>query len=131
MVVGRNAARRERDPHVLQYETVVATFARRLGREARAMERGVEEVARSIAGEDASRAIRAVRAGREPEDDQLRVPIAEAIHGTTPVLVGEIRASLLDRDRLAMRDEARARATRVDLFGEHRDGRCLHRAAVA
>src|SRR5690242_3540363 len=119
MVVRRNASRGERDPYALQDESVVASRARRLIREARAMERGVEEVTRAIAGEDASRAIRAVRAGREAEDHELRFRIAEAAHRPTPIRVREVRASLLHRDGFAMRDQTRTRATRDELVIEH------------
>jgi len=72
------------------------------------MKRAVEKVAGAIAGEHATGSIRAVRAGREAENDELRLRIAEAADGPSPILFVAIRATFRQRDRFAMRDEPRA-----------------------
>ena len=85
-VAGRRAADGGSDVDAAQREPVVARDARRLAGEPRAVERGVEEVARAIAGEHAPRAVRAVRAGREADDDEARAGIAEAGDRAAPVV---------------------------------------------
>ena len=64
-VGGRRAAGRGRDVAVDELQAVAARDRGRLAREAGAMQRGEEEVAGAVAGEDASGAVAAVR-GREP-----------------------------------------------------------------
>ena len=46
------------------------------------MKRGVEKIARAIAGENAAGAVGSVRARREPDDDDPRLQVAEARHRT-------------------------------------------------
>jgi hypothetical protein len=59
----------------------------RLGtiREPGAVKRAIQPIARAIAGEHAPRAIRAIRRGSKPDDEQARAAIAEARHGPAPI----------------------------------------------
>jgi hypothetical protein len=57
------------------------------------MQYRVHEVAGAVAGEGAARAIGAVGAGRETEDEDARARIAEAGHRARPVFVIDIGAA--------------------------------------
>src|SRR5258708_31301058 len=61
------------------------------------MESCTEKLARPVAREHPTRAIRAVRRGSEPEDPDLRLRIAEPRHRLTPE--GLVRARLASRAR--------------------------------
>ncbi len=82
------------------------------------MERGVQEIPRAISGEHPPGSVRAVGAGSQPQDQQLRVGVAEASQRLAPILVTAIRASLLDRDFFAVRHQPRARVATLDLTPE-------------
>src|SRR6185503_9128364 len=56
-------------------------------REPRAMQRGEEEVARAVAGEDAARAVAAVRGRSEAHDQQAGLRVAPARDRPAPVLL--------------------------------------------
>src|SRR5256714_81553 len=86
-----------------------------------ASERGEQEVARPVAGEDASRAVASVRRRGEAEDDRPRTRVAESRQWPSPVvLCGEGRARFA-RDLLPPRDEARAAPAAAHLRGEPRE----------
>jgi hypothetical protein len=104
------------------------------------MERRHEEVAGSagaITGEDAARAIGAVRRRSEPHDEEACARIAEAGDRPGPVGVAAIGPSLLDGDAAAISPQARTAFTRRDLLvddgeawcrrGCGADGRSAHR----
>ena len=104
------------------------------GRSARpcGMERGPQEVARRVAGEDAARPVAAVGRRREPDEQDPRLWVAEPRQRTAPVgLIPESR-DLLARDELAPRDEPRAAAADDDLVGQGGEGRQVgHRVGAA
>src|SRR2546423_5375420 len=86
-----------------------------------ASERGEQEVARPVAGEDASRAVASVRRRGEAEDDRPRTRVAESRQWPSPVvLCGEGRARFA-RDLLPPRDEAWAAPAAAHLRGEPRE----------
>ena len=88
-----------------------------------AMERGVQEVARSIAREDATRPVPAMGGRCQTKDEHPRVGVAETGQGSTPVgLVGEAR-DLLRRDPLSPGDKSRAEATDDDVGSQLGQGR--------
>src|SRR5262249_43735624 len=87
-------------------------------REAGAMERGHQKVARAagaVTGEDATGAVGAVRGRREADEQQARAGIAEARHRSSPVGLVLERAPLLARDARAAGAQARAAIARDDL----------------
>ena len=90
------------------------------------MERGVQEVARSITREDATRPVSAMGGRCQTKDEHPRFGVAETGQGSTPVgLVGEAR-DLLRRHPLSPGDKARAKAANDDVasqLGEGRTGR--------
>ena len=97
----------------------------------RAMQRGEEEVARAVAGEDAAGAIGAVRRRREPEDQHPRRGVAEAGDRPAPVRLARERRALLARDELAPRDEPRAAPAGDDLASIAARPSALTRPAAA
>ena len=75
LVVGRRAPDRRGDERITQCQPVVRVLRRGDVREAGAMERGHQEIARAadaVAGEHAAGAVGAVRRGRETDDQQTR-----------------------------------------------------------
>ena len=85
------------------------------------MERREQEVARSVAGEDAAGPVAAVGGRREAQQEDPRLRVTEARHGPAPVgLVAEAR-HLLAGDAFAPLDQARAPTARDDLVGERGD----------
>ena len=118
----RRAAHRGDDVGAAQREPVVARDRLRLVREPGAVQRREQEVARAVAGEDPARPVAAVRGGREPEDQDPRGRIAEALHRPAPVVPVAIRGPLLARDLLAPLDETRAAAAVDDRLVERFQG---------
>ena len=78
------------------------------------MHRGIEEVSRAVPGEDAARAVRAVRARRQADDEDARLGIAEAGHRPPPVVPVAEAGDLVAGNPLAPRDEPRTRAAGDD-----------------
>ena len=72
------------------------------------VERGGQEIARAVAGEDAAGPVRAVRRGRQADQQQARVRIAEPRHRPAPVDVVAVGGLLLARDARAVAPQARA-----------------------
>ena len=88
LVVGRRAAHRGEDVRVRSAQAVVDVSGRRDVGEAGAMQRRHQEVAGAadaVAGEHAAGAVGAVRRGRQADEQQPRVGIAEARHRAAPV----------------------------------------------
>src|SRR5260221_1555062 len=81
------------------------------------MERGHEEVAGpavAVSREDAARAIGAVRGGREADDQQARLWIAETGHGPSPVRLVPKGAPFVAPDLRAVLAQPCAACTRDD-----------------
>src|SRR5206468_4502374 len=77
LVAWRRAPHGGNDVAVGELETVVACARRSLAREAVAVERLVQPGAARVAREHAAGAVRAVRRGGEPDDEQTRARVAE------------------------------------------------------
>ncbi len=122
--VGRRGASQGReDEHPSEPQAVVAGGARRLVCEAGPMKSGVEEVARAVSREHPPGAIGPVRGGREANDAEARIGVAEAGNGAAPVLPVEERTALVTCDLLAPGDEPRARTAGGDFPGQNGQGR--------
>src|SRR5206468_3042022 len=128
LVVRRGAAAGGGDVGPIEFEAVVAVAGDRLIRETGLVQRGVQEVARAVAGEHASGTIGSMRGRRQAEDQQLCLPVAESGHGLAPVFAIAISAALLARDLLPVLHEARALPARDNLLVQHakRRGRLRH-----
>ena len=125
LVVGRRAAHGRRDVSVAQRQPVVAMLRRRDVREAGAMQRRHQEVARAadaVAGEHAAGPVGAVRGRREADDEQPGARIAEAGNRPGPVGLVAIRAPLLASDARAVRAQARTALAGDDLVVDHLQG---------
>ena len=94
---------------VEEFQPVVPRHAGGLIREARAMQRGEQPIAAAIASEHAAGPVPAMRRGREPDDQDARVRVAEAGYRPTPVVLVTERSALVFGHDLAPLDEARAR----------------------
>src|SRR5436189_276745 len=110
-------ARPDRDATMLQ-QTQIRVEADRAERDddAHARQRG------AVAGEHASRTIRAVRRRREADDEEPRARIAEPRDGARPVRLVAKRAALLAADAGAVVAEARAALARHDRVADLRQG---------
>ena len=122
LVGGRGAAHRRCDVGVEQRQAVVGAPADRPVGEPDRMERSEEEVARRIAREDPTGPVAAVRRGREAEQQDARVGVTEAGHGTRPVGLVAEAGDLLACHPLAPLDQPRAAAALHDLGGQRREG---------
>ncbi len=114
LVVGRSAPHRGDDVRVGQREPVIDVTRRRDVGKAGTMQRRHEEVAGAadaVAGEDAPRAIGAVRRGRQPDEQHPRIRIAKAGHRPAPIGLCPVGALLLMCDRPAVRAQARTAFT--------------------
>src|SRR5665811_1053494 len=87
-------------------------------RVAGAVQRGVEPVARAVAGEHATGAVGAVRRRRQADDRQLRFGIAEAGDRPGPVVLALKAPRRRCGAGLPPLDQARAAPAGVDLGGE-------------
>src|SRR3954447_15075483 len=117
LVRGRRAAHGGGDPHLTQAQPVVRAHRVGLVREARAMERRKQPVTRAVAGEDATRAVAAMRGRGEAQHECPRLRIAEAGDRATPVLLVRERSALLACPLLPPLDQPRAQpAVHYPLF---------------
>ena len=101
------------------------------------MERAVDPVAGTVAGEDAARAVAAVGGGGEADHVELGVGITEAGDGASPVGPIAVGGAFLARDLLTPLDQARARAAggnlavqRIEGFDAHEDSGKLDHPTV-
>ena len=115
LVVRRRAAHRGGDPGVAQRQAVAPRLGDREAGEAGGVHRRHQEQAGAIAGEHPAGAVGAVRAGRQADDQQARLGIAEAGQRAAPVGLVAIRGALHRRDVGAVRPQPRAPRARDDL----------------
>ena len=78
------------------------------------MERAEEPVAAPVAGEHPARSVAPVRGGRQPDQEDARVRIAEAGQRPRPVGFPAIAAGRIRGSRLAVAHEARAESAPDD-----------------
>src|SRR5205085_8177738 len=78
-----------------------------LVRESGLVEDGIHELARRVASEWTSSAVRAMSAGGQSHDEDSGIGIAEAGDGFSPVFPLAVGTTLLARDLLAIDDQAR------------------------
>jgi hypothetical protein len=107
-VGGRGAPNHRGDVRADQAKTVIAMHGHRLVRQPRSMQRGEEEVARPVAGEDPSGPVAAVGRRRQPDDEDPRGRVPESRHRPAPVLLVRERRPLLPGHALAPLDQSRA-----------------------
>jgi len=84
-ILRRCTTRRSADENTAQLETVVAVLGRGLIRETRTVEHPIQEFAGTVTGKHPAGAVRTVSRRGEADNHQLRVRIAEAGDGTSPV----------------------------------------------
>lgn len=119
LVVGWRAPDGRRDEGVAKRQAVRGVPRYRDAREAVAVQRAHQEVtgaSDAVTGEDAARAIRAVRGGREAENQYPRARIAESRDRLAPISLVSIRGLLLGRDPPAVLAESRAALAGDDLL---------------
>jgi hypothetical protein len=102
LVARRGASSGGGDVAVGQVQTIIARFAGGLIRKSRSMQRGIEEMAALITGENPTRAICAVRPGSQTDDPQSCPGIAKSRDGLPPVSPVLISLSLLFCHRRAV-----------------------------
>ena len=110
----RDAPHGGRDDAIMEDEAITARDGRRLVREARAMEGAVQPFTAAIARKHSSRAVPAVGRGREPDDEETSLRVAERRDWTAPVRLVRERAPLLPCNALSPMDKAGTSATRDD-----------------
>jgi len=116
LVGGRGTANGGGDVGVFQFEAVVAADGSGLIGEAGFVEGCEEKIAGTVAGEDAAGAVAAVSGGGEPENEELRVRIAETGDGSAPISPIAEGAAFFLGDFFAVDNEARALATGDDFL---------------
>ena len=122
LVCRRSTAKRGRHVGIFQLEAVIAIRRARLIGETGAMHCLVKKIARAIASEHPAGAICAVRSGREPKNQQLRVRISKARNRLAPIFPFAICETLFAGDFLAVAHQARARAAVDNLFIQLAEG---------
>src|SRR5271170_2014251 len=88
----------------------------RLVRKPSFIERLVEKIARTVAGENSSRSIPAMSGGRETQNQELRARITEARDRLAPVVPVHKRTAFLRRHFLAIADKPRTFSAAYDPF---------------
>ena len=109
------AAHSRGDVAVLQHEAISGGGGSRLRGEARRVEGTVQKVARTVAREDTSRAVRPVGSRRQSNQQQSCLRIAERRNGPAPVFPVSIGLALDGRHPPAVLEETRAALARYDL----------------
>lgn len=110
VIRGRTADGR-RNVRVCQTEPVRAADTLRLRSKTGTVQRSEEEIARAVSGEHAAGTVGSVRSGREPQNEQPRLGIAERGHRPAPVFLIAIGPPLLGRDMSTVRHQPRAAGT--------------------
>ena len=105
---------RRGDVAVAQRKPVAAMRRERLICKTGFVQRAKKPVARRVAGENATGAIAAVRGGREAENEQPRIFVAEARNRSAPINPVAKLAFFFARDALAIFDESRAKCAAND-----------------
>jgi hypothetical protein len=118
LVIGWGATDGGGDPGVVEGEAVAAMGGGGLVGEAGFVEGAEEEVAGTVAGEDAAGAVGAVGAGGEAENKEAGGGVAEARDGAAPVVFRLVSAALHLGDVLAVLAEARAEVAGGDVASE-------------
>src|ERR1700680_2310210 len=95
LVGGRSAANCGGDVKILQLEPIVAVGGMRLAGESGFIQYREHELAGSLAGEVAARAVGGVRPRSQSQDQHPRLGIAEAGHGLAPILALAVSPALL------------------------------------
>jgi hypothetical protein len=111
---------------IAQAEPVAPSDGRGLVRKARPVKGGEEKVPRAVPREDPARAVGAVSSRRQADDQQPGLRVAEARHGTPPIL---LISEALDPDaghRLAPASKARTSLARDDVASDTRQGISSH-----
>jgi hypothetical protein len=85
LVAGRSTADDGGNPGMAELETIVAGDGAGLAGEAKLMQDGIHEVARAIASEGTTGAIRSVSTRSQAKDENTGAGVAEARNGTGPV----------------------------------------------
>ncbi len=119
LVVGGSAADGGSDERIGEREAVAGVSRRGNAREAvrvHGAHQKVSRAERSIAGEDAPGPVRAVRRGRQADDEHPRLRVAEARHRPAPVDLVAVRGFLLRGDALAVGAKPCAAVAGDDLF---------------
>ena len=96
-------------------------------RETGAMKRPEEPLAGAIPGEDATGPVAAVSSGRQAQDEEASVGLAERWHWPTPILLIAKGCSFLACDPLAPLHEARAQPAELDFRIQGTSGFCFER----
>jgi hypothetical protein len=109
LVVRRGAVHGHGDAHAAKFQAVVPVRRCGLVGQTDRMQRGIERVARGVAGERAAGAVATVCGRGESHDRQRRVGRAEAEDGPGPVIPCAERLPLLGGDLFAPCDQTRAR----------------------
>jgi hypothetical protein len=115
-VVRRGATRCRRDAHVSQRQPVIGGSSIRLVSKTGVIQGLIQEDTGAIARKHPARAIRAVRARRQSDNQQLRLWVTESGHRFTPIRPIPIRQALLARDAFPIFHQPRALPAGDDLF---------------
>jgi hypothetical protein len=118
LVVGWCAAHRGRNPRVTKSQSVLAICRCRLVRQAGTMHRPIQPIAGTIAREDSTRAIRAVRCRRQPQHIDPSTRITEPGNRLAPVRFVAIGRPLLDRNFLTPGNKTRTRPAGLNIGGQ-------------
>ena len=116
LVCRRRATQSRGHVSIFQRNPIVAIHGSRLVGKTRAKQRLVQKIARAIAGKHSPRAIGAMRRGREPQNQKLRVWITKSRDRLSPVIPCQKRSALVPRDLFAIPYQSRARAAVNDFL---------------
>jgi len=131
-LVGRRSAMHGgSDIGVVQTQAVIFVERCGLGGEAGVVQHAIQEVAGAVAGERASSAIGAMRAGSEAENQDAGPRVAPAGNGPCPVVPFAIGAAFFPPELLAIVHQSRAAGASGDLCIEPDEGGGGHRASLA
>lgn len=117
-VLGGDAPADSGDESLVQLETVTGLVSRGLVGELCPVKRRIKEVAAGIPGEHPPGAVGTMRAGRQPDDHDLRIRIAKPWHGFAPVGFVLIGFALGPGDFFPPSDQSRAFPTGDDFSFE-------------
>ena len=119
----RSAAYDRRNPKICEFHTIVPRTCLRKGGKADFVQDGVKEISGAVSGEGPTSAVGAMRAGRQSEDKDPRLRIAERGDWPPPVLPIGIGAAPDTRDFSTMLSQTRTAFAGYDSGIESLKGR--------
>src|ERR1700741_1910082 len=116
LICRRRATHGGRDIHIFQAQSIVPAHGSRLIRKAGTIQSLMQKIARAVTGKDAPRPISSMRRRSQPQNKELRRPVAKPGHASAPVVPLAIPPTFFPRHFFSILHKPRTLPARAHLF---------------